>query len=128
MFEVAVGIIERNGSILVCQRKKGARYELKWEFPGGKVKKGEDLKDSLKRELFEELNITAEIGDEVFRQQWKYADKGEFDVHFFLIKKFSEEPQNMTFEHIRWVSPESLGKLDLLHGSKGVLQYLRHFT
>ena len=125
MIKVAVGIIERDGSILVCQRKKGSRYQLKWEFPGGKVENGEDLKNSLQRELLEELGIRAEIGDEIFRQQWKYADKGEFDIHFFAVRKYSGDALNKVFEHIRWVSPDNLRELDLLEGSRGVLEHLR---
>jgi 8-oxo-dGTP pyrophosphatase MutT (NUDIX family) len=47
MIQVAVGIVERDGRVLVCQRKKGAQYELKWEFPGGKMESGEDPKTSV---------------------------------------------------------------------------------
>ncbi len=124
MIQVAVGIIERDGLVLVCQRKRGCRYELKWEFPGGKVEDGENPETSLKRELWEELNITAEVGEEVFRQEWTYADHGEFEIHFFSTQKFTGEPENLAFEQIRWVSPDNLGKLDLLDGSRQVLKHL----
>jgi 8-oxo-dGTP diphosphatase len=110
MIQVAVGIIARAGRVLVCQRKKGMRYELKWEFPGGKVENGEDPKSTLERELLEELNI--------YRQQWVYPDQGEFDIHFFSVEKFTGDPQNLVFAGIRWVSLEDLKKLDLLDGSK----------
>jgi 8-oxo-dGTP diphosphatase len=118
MIQVAVGIIARAGRVLVCQRKKGMRYELKWEFPGGKVENGEDPKSTLERELLEELNITAEVGDEIYRQQWVYPDQGEFDIHFFSVEKFTGDPQNLVFAGIRWVSLQDLKKLDLLDGSK----------
>ena len=48
---VAVAILRRNGKLLVCQRKKGGRYELKWEFPGGKLELNETIIQSLQREL-----------------------------------------------------------------------------
>jgi 8-oxo-dGTP diphosphatase len=122
MIQVAVGIVERDGRVLVCQRKRGSRYELKWEFPGGKVKKGEDPKTSLKRELSEELNITAEVGQEIFQQRWIYPDHGEFQLHFFMVQEFAGELENQTFEQILWVSPEDLNKLDLLEGSRKVVR------
>lgn len=125
MIQVAVGIIERKGLVLVCQRKKGSRYELKWEFPGGKVEGGEDPQTSLKRELSEELNIMPEIGDKMFQQRWVYPDHGDFEIHFFSIREFSGELKNLTFEEIRWVSPEMIGELDLLEGSRGVIEHLR---
>lgn len=124
MIRVAVGIVERNGRVLVCLRKRGSRYELKWEFPGGKVEPGEDPKTSLKRELSEELNITAEVGEEILHRRWVYPDRGEFELHFFTVQKFSGEPKNQAFEQILWVSPEYLDKLDLLEGSKEVVRHI----
>jgi 8-oxo-dGTP diphosphatase len=118
MIQVAVGIIERAGRVLVCQRKKGARYELKWEFPGGKVENGEDPKSALERELLEELNITAEVGGEIHRERWVYPDQGEFDIRFFSVEKFTGDLQNLMFADISWVSLEDLKKFDLLEGSK----------
>jgi 8-oxo-dGTP diphosphatase len=124
MIQVAVGIVERDGHILVCQRKRGSRYELKWEFPGGKVENREDAKSSLKRELSEELSITADVGEEIFRQRWFYPDHGEFELHFFTVRKFSGEPRNRAFEQILWISPEDLNKLDFLEGSKEVVRQI----
>jgi 8-oxo-dGTP diphosphatase len=125
MIQVAVGIVESDGCVLVCQRKRGARYELKWEFPGGKVEGAEDPKTSLKRELSEELNITAEVGEEIFQQRWIYPDHGEFELHFFAVQKFSGDLKNQAFEDILWVSPDDLTKLDLLEGSREVVRYIR---
>jgi 8-oxo-dGTP diphosphatase len=124
MIEVAVGIVERDGHILVCQRKRGSRYELKWEFPGGKVESGEDPKASLKRELSEELDITAEVGEEILQQRWVYPDRGEFQLHFFTVRKLSGKPKNQAFEQIQWVSSEDLDRLDLLEGSKEVVRQI----
>jgi 8-oxo-dGTP pyrophosphatase MutT (NUDIX family) len=86
------------------------------------VENGEDPKISLKRELSEELSITAEVGREIFRQRWVYPDYGEFELHFFPVQKFWGKPQNLAFEQILWVSPKNLSKLDLLEGSRKVVQ------
>ena len=118
MIQVAVGIVEHAGRVLVCRRKKGTRYELKWEFPGGKVENGESPKGTLQRELLEELNITAEVGDEIFQQRWKYPDHGEFEIHFFSVREFTGDLRNLAFADILWVSPEELTELDLLDGSR----------
>ncbi|MGD0201052.1 MAG: NUDIX domain-containing protein, partial [Bryobacteraceae bacterium] len=37
---VVAGIIERDGRVLICQRRADSRHPLKWEFPGGKVEEG----------------------------------------------------------------------------------------
>jgi len=125
MTQVAVGIIHRDGLVLVCKRKKGSRYELKWEFPGGKVKNGENPVATLERELREELGISAKIGKEVFCQRWRYPDGREFEVHFYSIKQFSGEPRSELFEETRWVRPENLGKFDFLEGSRELVRRLQ---
>jgi 8-oxo-dGTP diphosphatase len=127
MIEVAVGILRHNGRVLICRRRRGIRYELKWEFPGGKVGDGETPEASLKRELLEELDIDAEIGEEIFRQRWVYSDHGEFDIHFFSVPTFSGMLKNLAFEDVRWVFPDELPTFDLLEGSKTLAQKLsRH--
>lgn len=44
---VVAAVIERDGHVLVCQRKQGRRHALKWEFPGGKVERGESPRAAL---------------------------------------------------------------------------------
>ena len=58
---VAALVIEQR-KILVTQRKKDALYGLLWEFPGGKVKEGEEPREALRRELKEELDVEVEVG------------------------------------------------------------------
>ena len=55
MTTVVAGILERDGRILICQRKADQAHPLKWEFPGGKVEAGEEPEAALQRELNEEL-------------------------------------------------------------------------
>ena len=54
---VVAGLIYKDGRLLVCQRRPGGAFPLKWEFPGGKVEKGESDIDALRRELREELAV-----------------------------------------------------------------------
>jgi 8-oxo-dGTP diphosphatase len=54
---VVAGIAEDRNRFLLCRRKEGLSHAGLWEFPGGKVLQGENLKTALKREIIEELNV-----------------------------------------------------------------------
>jgi 8-oxo-dGTP diphosphatase len=118
MTRVAVGVIQRNGKILICQRKKDARYGLKWEFPGGKLEAGESILDCLRRELREELAIEVEGYDRAETQTAFYEDGGTFEVTYCFVGRYTGEPRNKVFEEIRWVPLDELRALDILEGNK----------
>ena len=80
---VVAALIERDGMVLICQRKAGQRHAGKWEFPGGKVEPDEDFTTALERELFEELAIKATVGDEVARYQYTYPGRSPIQLIFY---------------------------------------------
>lgn len=56
--EVAVGVMIRaNGDFLLASRPPGKPYAGYWEFPGGKLERGETVAQALARELDEELGV-----------------------------------------------------------------------
>lgn len=55
---VVAGILWRGNEFLAAQRPDGKPHAGYWEFPGGKVEKGEDLETALIREMQEELGVT----------------------------------------------------------------------
>jgi len=131
MKEVAVGIVTRGDQVLACQRRSSAVYPLKWEFPGGKIEKQETPPQALARELREELDIEAAVGEEFYRQEWIYPDglaapekDGAFRVFYYFIHSFTGIPLNRVFEQIRWVSLPELQALDLLEGNREAVAFL----
>ena len=57
--DVAVGVLIRpNGDFLLTSRPPGKVYEGYWEFPGGKLERGESVEAALRRELQEEIGVT----------------------------------------------------------------------
>lgn len=53
----AIALIDTDGRVLLAQRPEGKSLAGLWEFPGGKVHKGESPEQALIRECKEELNI-----------------------------------------------------------------------
>ncbi len=118
MTKVAVGILRRNGKILASQRKMGGRYELKWEFPGGKLEPGESIEECLARELREELSINIHSIIHMELQSAEYEDGGTFEVAYCDVAGFDGEPTNNVFEQIRWATLQELRTLDTLEGNR----------
>lgn len=124
MRHVAVAVVIKNGRVLACQRKKGARYELKWEFPGGKFEDGETAEQCLRRELMEELSIEVGPIEKMEIEVSHYDDGGTYQVHYAYVMNFVGQPTNNVFEDIRWVSPTELSNLDVLEGNRGIVKRL----
>ncbi|MGA7917554.1 MAG: NUDIX domain-containing protein [Candidatus Acidiferrales bacterium] len=112
---VVAGVIEWEGKILVCQRRRGDAFELMWEFPGGKLQAGESAAGGLARELLEELGVEAEVGAELFRTRHRYAELSEEIELIFLAATVKVGTiRNIVFERIEWRAAKELAELNFL--------------
>ncbi len=115
--EAVIAIIKKGNKYFIQQRpSKGMLADL-WEFPGGKVEKGETKVAALKRELQEEINVTA------------LQSKHLFDVtHFytqFRIRLSVFECQLAAFPKTdathQWVSLKQLHQYPMPSGSAKIV-------
>ena len=109
---VTAGLIVEEGKILVTQRKEDSHQGLLWEFPGGKVKEGEEPREALRRELKEELDIVVEVGrifEVVYYSYPKYPIL--LLVYYCQIEKGVLKP--LGCQDLRWVSLEELKRLPM---------------
>ncbi len=115
MLTVVAGLIEADGKVLVCQRRRGDAFELMWEFPGGKLQAGETPPVGLARELREELGVEAVVGAEVFRTRHLYAEMSEaIELIFFAVSVDPAAVRNIIFENMEWRGREALAELNFL--------------
>ncbi len=115
MLTVVAGLIEAEGKILVCQRRRGDTFELMWEFPGGKLQAAETAAEGLARELREELGVEARVGEEVFRTRHRYAEmREEIELIFLTATVDAAAVRNIVFERMEWRAVETLGELNFL--------------
>jgi 8-oxo-dGTP diphosphatase len=116
MTTVVAAVIERDGKILICQRRPGQPHELKWEFPGGKLEPGESPEAALLRELQEELAIEAVIGEEITRYEYAYPGRAPILLIFFRVTEYAGEARNLVFKQMAWAPAPALRGYDFLEG------------
>lgn len=124
IIKVVAAVIHRDGKILIGQRRKTDSHGLKWEFPGGKVERGESAEGALARELEEELGIQARIGPEIARHSHEYPRGAIIRLIFFSVSRFFGEPQSLAFERIEWVDLLALTSYDFVEGDLAFVQRL----
>ena len=111
--EVVAAVIFYNNEILCVQRPESKLNYIskKFEFPGGKIEKGETNKQALKRELIEELNITPRIDDLCLTVVHQYPD---FEITMHSYNCHINSKEIILNEHIafEWLAKENLEILD----------------
>jgi len=117
---IAAAVIEKDGKILIAQRSETSKCHAGfWEFPGGKVEAGETLQECLKRELYEELSIHAEIGEHFCTSSFQLMDltslrsahherPQEYDMCVFKVPSFQGEIKLNEHSAIAWVTVTEL--------------------
>lgn len=105
--EVAIGLVWRDGRLLIARRPEGVPLGGLWEFPGGKVEAGESAEDCLLRELREELSIEVAIGGRRAAIEFTYPERA-VRLHPIDCHWLSGEPYPIGCEDPRWVMPAEL--------------------
>jgi 8-oxo-dGTP diphosphatase len=124
MTTVAACVLERDGRILICQRRADQPHALKWEFPGGKLEEGESPEAALIRELREELGIEATPGPELMRYEFAYPGKQPILLVFLRAAAWRGEVVNRIFGAIAWARPDAMRNFDFLDGDARFLMGL----
>lgn len=113
---VAGAIIINKNKILLIRRSKKDNWPMIWEFPRGRVKKGEDVREGLLREVKEETGLNVKILN--FVDKYIYiADEGKrISTQYNFLCEMTDEnqPVKISFEHDDFMWVESVGQIELL--------------
>ena len=123
---VATGIIRKTDSdeVLAVQRGYGDMEGL-WEFPGGKVARGETAEDACRRELLEELDVHVSNLRDFYTVEYDYDDFHLSMECFFASLEAGDEPQMLDRQlDMRWVKRSSLATLTWMPADKSLIDEL----
>ena len=111
MIAVVAALAAKEGRLLIAQRPMGRHMGGKWEFPGGKLEKGETPEAALRRELNEELGVDADIGPIRAAIPYSYPEKDV--LLLFYSARLMGEPRPIDEAALAWVTPDELAGYDL---------------
>jgi len=105
-------------AVLLTRRMKGAHLAGLWEFPGGKVERGEDPEDALVRECREEIALEIEVGDILEVAHHAFAEKEVLLLFYDCRVRGRRRIEHIHIEHIgvadhAWVLPSELERYPL---------------
>lgn len=108
---VVAAVIIKDNKVFAAQRPNKGEVGLKWEFPGGKIEKGEKDQEALYREIQEEFDTDLNIKEKVMTISHQYKEfKIIMSGYFCTIKK-----GNLILkEHLdsQWLPINSLENID----------------
>ena len=102
--QIVVAAIERRGRYLLGRRPEDGLLGGLWEFPGGKVKSGENHEQALKREAREELGVTIAVGGLIASVDHAYSHF-KVTLHVYRCALTSGTPAARVHTKLRWTAP-----------------------
>jgi 8-oxo-dGTP diphosphatase len=125
---VACALIDIDGRLLITKRPEGRPFAGLWEFPGGKVERGETPEMALVRELKEELNI--EVNERCLAPL-TFASHGYDEFHLlmpiFACRRWNGEITAQESQDFAWVRPNRLINYPMPPADEPIKSMLRDF-
>ena len=110
----AAAAVARNskGMLLVVQRPASGLLASLWKLPSGFIKEGEDIENSLKRSVKEELGISIRPGKHMASVNHTYTHF-RITLQAYECSLLKGTPKPIGCQNWRWASPSNLKKLPL---------------
>ena len=123
---VGAVIMNDDDEILCAQRPEGKNLALKWEFPGGKVEKGETETGALVRELDEEMECRINVLDKITTTVYEY-DFGIVELTTYYAKILSGEIKMMEHVVMKWMNRENIDALDWAPADVPAIELIQNY-
>ena len=123
-YHIAVGVVRKNGRMLITRRRNDGLLGGLWEFPGGKVKPGETAEDACIREIAEETGLVVRVETHLTHVRHAYTHfKIRMDV--FICRYESGRVALSGPEDSRWIRPEGTDRYPFPGANRKFIPLLR---
>jgi len=120
---VVVGILFREGRVLLTRRPEGVHVGGYWEFPGGKRDPGETEAEACARELREELGVEVAVDSCLHRERFDYPER-VVELAFYRCRLVIGEPRPLSATDLRWCLPTEIEPDDMPPANLAILKRL----
>ena len=118
---VAIGVLKNSGKYFIQKRSSRGLLADLWEFPGGKIEKGESPGEALRRELKEELGVEIKSSRHFVNLNHFYTHfRVSLSVFFCELKTFPESDATH-----RWVNLADFSRYPMPSGSAKLVDRLK---
>lgn len=121
--QVVAALIRDGNRVFATQRGYGD-YKDSWEFPGGKIERGETPQNALAREIKEELDTDISVGDLLTTIEYDYP-KFHLSMQCFWCSIADGTPVLKEHEAARWLSADQLDDVAWLPADKTIIGMIR---
>ncbi|SMF02622.1 8-oxo-dGTPase [Alteromonadaceae bacterium Bs31] len=121
---VAVGVLLKDGKVLLAKRQEGQHLAGFWEFPGGKIEPDEQVEQALQRELMEELGVQLSSSIELLVVKHEYVDKS-VELNVRVVNHFTGTAEGLEGQQIAWVNITDLEAMDFPEANIKIVEALR---
>ena len=123
MIDVVAAVVMRDGKYMIARRAPGKHLAGHWEFPGGKIEKGETPEVSLQREIEEEFGVHAEVGQYLGDNVHDYGEK-IVRLMAYEVTVAEDIHQSTDHDQIEWVELSQMHDYPLAPADVPLLRYL----
>src|SRR6188472_47435 len=122
---VACALVDADKRVLIARRPEGKTLAGLWEFPGGKVERGERPEATLIRELHEEIGI---IVQEACLAPLTFASHPYDDFHLlmplYICRRWDGTVTAQEGQRLQWVRPNRLREFAMPPADEPLISHL----
>ena len=122
---VVAAIIINKDKVFATQRGYG-EFKDGWEFPGGKIEKGETPEQALEREIQEELETKIQVNEKIDTVEYDYPNF-HLSMDCFICNIIEGDLILKEHEAAKWLSKEELYSVNWLPADEGLIEKIKKY-
>lgn len=117
--------VNKTGESIIFATQRGyGEFKGGWEFPGGKVEKGETPQEALKGEIMEELDTEIEVGEYIDTIEYDYP-AFHLSMDCFWCEVLNGDLVLKEHEAAKWLTKEKLNEVEWLPADITLIEEIR---